>query len=160
MRHRRIYRFIKRDGNDAGASMNQGGSSYGLSKFYGYRDSPWFSRLFKRPHSSTYSRLFKRSGSLDDSAEQNQVDDVKKTKKEKKSVPFKDIEVTFPQYFRLKRLQHEVIKMDQVIRALLVLFPTDELEDQVEFQDLVRLYKPLVKLLPKEYLDTMGEIQV
>merc|ERR1719204_2273729 len=178
MRHRRIYRFIKRDGNDAGASMNQGGSSYGLSKFYGYRDSPWFSRLFKRPHSSTYSRLFKRSGSLDDNAEQDQVDDVKKTKKEKKSVPFKDIEVTFPQYFRLKsveggrndqqyieylklkRLQHEVIKMDQVIRALLVLFPTDELEDQVEFQELVRLYKPLVKLLPKDYLDTMGEIQV
>jgi len=199
MRHRRIYRFIKRDENDAGASINQdqefqkrglpsvfrGGSNYGLSKFYGYRDSPWFSRLFKRP----YSRLFKRSGGLDDSAEQDQVDDVKKTKKEKKSccpgsrtgkksVPFNDFEVTIPQYIRLKsveggrndqqyieylklkRLQHEVIKMDQVIRALLVLFPTDELEEQVEFQELVRLYKPLVKLLPKDYLDTMGEIQV
>ena len=77
-----------------------GGNGYGLSKFYGYRDSPWFSRLFKRP----YSRLFKRSGGLDDdSAEDDQVDDVKKTKKEKKSVPFKDIEVTFPQYIRLKR---------------------------------------------------------
>ena len=87
-----------------------GGSSYGLSKFYGYRDSPWFSRLFKRP----YSRLFKRSGGLDDSAEQDQVDDVKKTKKEKKSccpgsrtgkksVPFNDFEVTIPQYIRLKR---------------------------------------------------------
>ena len=50
--------------------------------------------------------------------------------------------------------------MDQVIRALLVLFPTDDLEEQVEFQELVRLYKPLVKLLPKDYLDTMGEIQV
>ena len=50
--------------------------------------------------------------------------------------------------------------MDQVIRALLVLFPTDELEEQVEFQELVRLYKHLVKLLPKDYLDTMGEIQV
>ena len=87
-----------------------GGSNYGLSKFYGYRDSPWFSRLFKRP----YSRLFKRSGGLDDSAEQDQVDDVKKTKKEKKSccpgsrtgkksVPFNDFEVTIPQYIRLKR---------------------------------------------------------
>jgi len=136
--------------------MFRGGNSYGLSKFYGYRDSPWFSRLFKRPT----IRLFKRSGGLDDSAEEDQVDDVKKTKKEKKSVPFKDIEVTFPQYIRLKRLQHEVIKMDQVIRALLVLFPTDELEEQVEFQELVRLYKPLVKLLPKDYLDAMGEIRV
>ena len=60
--------------------------------------------------------------------------------------------MSFPQYVRLKQIQNEAIKMDQLIRALKKIFSPEELANNAHYQELLKLYNPLKQILPPDYL--------
>ena len=64
--------------------------------------------------------------------------------------------VSYPQYLRLIAIQKEVIRMDQTIRAMLSNYDASELAQNPYWIELVDLYNSLKKMLPKEYLMTVG----
>ena len=67
-----------------------------------------------------------------------------------------DLRVSYPEYVRLKKIQNEAIKIDQVVRALLCVFNEEELTQNPDYQKLLRLYEPLKPILPLTYLETVG----
>jgi hypothetical protein len=74
----------------------------------------------------------------------------------KRSVDFMGMRVSYPQYLRLVAIQREVIKMDQTIRAMVRTHDPQELADNPHWMELLELYDSLKKMLPLEYLATVG----
>ncbi len=64
--------------------------------------------------------------------------------------------VSYPQYLRLVAIQREVIKMDQTIRAMVRQYDPVELAENPYWMELLELYDSLKKMLPPEYLATVG----
>ena len=64
--------------------------------------------------------------------------------------------VSYPQYLRLVAIQREVIRMDQTIRAMLASYDASELAQNPYWVELVELYDSLKKMLPPEYLKSVG----
>ena len=64
--------------------------------------------------------------------------------------------MSYPEYIRLKKIQNEAIKIDQVMRALLCVFNEEDLTRNTNYQKLLRLYGPLEPILPLTYLDMVG----
>merc|ERR1712018_114844 len=66
--------------------------------------------------------------------------------KEKRSIDFMGMRVSYPQYLRLVAIQKEVIRMDRTIRAMLNNYEPME------------LYDSLKKMLPADYLESVGYV--
>ena len=72
------------------------------------------------------------------------------------SVDFMGMRVSYPQYLRLKNLQKEVIKMDQMIRHMVKVHDINQLASNPYWIELLELYDAMKKMLPPEYLETVG----
>lgn len=102
-----------------------------------------------------YQRLMQLHASLmpllpEQLREANQVNSV--SKRSPFSVDFLGLRVSYPQYLRLRLLQEKVIKLDQVMRQMLSIYPIEVLESNPRWNTLVSLHSSLKKVLPPEYL--------
>ena len=64
--------------------------------------------------------------------------------------------VSYPQYLRLKAIQAEVIRMDQMIRRMAKSHTIDELNQNPHWLELVDLYESMKKILPEGYHQQHG----
>ena len=64
--------------------------------------------------------------------------------------------VSYPQYLRLKSIQAEVIRMDQMIRRMAQSHTIDELNQNPHWLELVDLYESMKKILPEGYHQQHG----
>merc|ERR1712108_101774 len=78
-------------------------------------------------------------------------------KLKKRSIDFMGMRVSYPQYLRLVAIQKEVIRMDVTIRAMLRNYDPVELAQNPYWMELLELYEALKKMLPADYLDTIGD---
>ena len=72
------------------------------------------------------------------------------------SVDFMGMRVSYPQYLRLKAIQKEVIKMDQMIRFMVRQHKPAELAKNPYWMELLELYDAMKKMLPQDYLAVVG----
>ena len=72
------------------------------------------------------------------------------------SVEFMGMHVSYPQYVRLRAIQKEVIKMDQMIRRMVRTHDPQELAANPHWMELLELYDAMKKMLPQEYLRAVG----
>ena len=66
--------------------------------------------------------------------------------------------VSYPQYLRLVAIQKEVIRMDRTIRSMLNNYDPMELAQNPYWMELLELYDSLKKMLPEDYLESVGYI--
>merc|ERR1712018_860693 len=78
--------------------------------------------------------------------------------KEKRSIDFMGMRVSYPQYLRLVAIQKEVIRMDRTIRSMLNNYDPMELAQNPYWMELLELYDSLKKMLPEDYLESVGYI--
>ena len=64
--------------------------------------------------------------------------------------------VSYPQYIRLRNIQREVIKMDQMIRRMVRTHSLADLAQNPHWMELLELYDAMKKMLPEDYLDAVG----
>ena len=66
----------------------------------------------------------------------------------KRTVDFMGMQVSMPQYLRLRALQNKVIKLDQIIKALQARYTDQELELLPQYARLKALHQSLSPFLP------------
>ena len=66
----------------------------------------------------------------------------------KRTVDFMGMQVSMPQYLRLKALQNKVIKLDKVIKAVQARYTHQELELLPQYARLIALHRSLSPFLP------------
>jgi hypothetical protein len=66
------------------------------------------------------------------------------------------IQVSYPQYVRLRSIQREVIKMDRIIRRMMRTHAPLELAQNPLWIELLELYDATKKMLPEEYLRSVA----
>ena len=66
----------------------------------------------------------------------------------KRTVVFMGMQVSMPQYLRLRALQNKVIKLDQIIKALQARYTDQELELLPQYARLKALHQSLSPFLP------------
>lgn len=75
---------------------------------------------------------------------------------QKRSIDFMGMSVSYPQYVRLRNIQREVIRMDQVIRKMARSHDPLDLAQNPHWVELLELYDALKKMLPEDYVSSNG----
>ena len=64
--------------------------------------------------------------------------------------------VSYPQYLRLKIIQKEVIRMDQLIRFAMRTQDIRKLAKDPYWYELLEMYDAMKKMLPHDYLESVN----